>query len=272
MSFGGAAFARDTERASTAARRSRTGTARQAWPATTGGAMPASIRRSQPRDTEHLTAAAGAGGTPNCFPLGRQAPPKPWRRLIHAGRGASGKAPRPPPPRNAHRPIALTVSADRSAPSHDVGGSLRGAGAEALASARQQTLAAVKRGARRRGLPRGRRTSACPTTTTGHPRRRQSARGRRPRHARTGSSAEQLAATDRRAAERIKKASDGVQSLDLGIGAAALSSTPVDGKGPHERRPCLSRLFVPASLPVSRRTSREGRQRPTRIPERSTTG
>jgi hypothetical protein len=104
------------------------------------------------------------------------------------------------------------------------------AGADALASARQQVLAAVN-AARAAGFHVGDDLSASydddGTPASAAKRAQATSMARQ-----IWSSAEQLAATDLRVAEQIKKSSDGIQSLDFGIGGSP-PLTPVDGKGLH---------------------------------------
>lgn len=104
------------------------------------------------------------------------------------------------------------------------------AGAEALASARQQVLAAVN-AAQAAGFHVGDDLSVSydddGTPASAAKRAQATSMARQ-----IWSSAQQLVATDRQVADQIKKSSDGVQSLDFGIGGSP-PLTPVDGKGPH---------------------------------------
>ncbi|WP_123025442.1 hypothetical protein [Mycolicibacterium stellerae] len=192
--------------------------------ATTGGAM-LRLSEIQSWDTEHLTAAAGWW----------DATASRWEdRLSEVVRHSYT------PGGSIWEGAAATAAQERaladrttvSATAHHLRATSAAAraGAEALASARQQTLAAVN-AARAAGFHVGDDLSVSydddGTPASEAKRAQATSMARQIWH-----SAEQLAATDHRVAEQIKKSSDGVQSLDFGIGGGP-PLTPVDGKGPH---------------------------------------
>jgi hypothetical protein len=104
------------------------------------------------------------------------------------------------------------------------------AGADALASARQRVLAAVS-AARAAGFHVGDDLSVSyddDGTPASAAKRAQAASMARE----IWQSARQLAMTDRRVADQIKRSSGGIQSLDFGLGDDP-PLTPADGRGPH---------------------------------------
>jgi hypothetical protein len=192
--------------------------------ASSGGAM---LRLSdiQSWDTEHLTAAAGWwDATASRWEDGLS---EVVRHSYTPGgsiwEGAAATA-------TQERALADRTKVNAAAQHLRTTSAVARAGADALASARRQVLAAVNT-ARAAGFHVGDDLSVAydddGTPASAAKRAQATSMARQIWH-----SAEQLTATDRRVAEQIKNSSEGIQGLDFGLGGSP-PLTPADGKGPH---------------------------------------